>query len=69
MAESLKSKADALSTVMIPADSRVVRVLLFKKYFLGFSVTGKVFQNYPAPLILVCCDAMSTPWDAIVERT
>ena len=38
----------------------------FGKYFLGRSVSGKVFfrvvQKYPTPLILVCVFIKSTPW-------
>ena len=42
------------------------RVLLFGKYFFGFSVGGKVFfwviQKYQTPLIPVCRFVKSTPW-------
>ena len=41
------------------------RVLLFGKYFFGFSVSGKIFfgvvQKYPTPLIPVCRFVKSTP--------
>ena len=43
----------------------IFRVLFFGKYFLGFSLRGKVFfgvvQKYPTPLIPVCRFVKSTP--------
>ena len=44
----------------------IFRVSLFGKYFLGFSLSGKVLflvvQKYPTLLIPVCKNAKSTPW-------
>ena len=49
----------------------IFRVLLFGKYFFGFSVRGKVFfwiiQKYPTPLIPVCRFVKSTPWAILKE--
>ena len=56
----------AFAIKCIVISNGIFRVLLFKKYFLGFSVSGKVFfgvvPKYSTLRILFCRFVKSTPW-------